>query len=76
VPLGEWLRLEVVCALGTGATGTYDLTIRLPGAKPTRFEKLSTGSPEFRRLRWLGFISLADETAVFYLDDLKLERDE
>jgi hypothetical protein len=76
VPLGQWLHVEIVCALGTDATGTYDLTVTLPGEQPRKFEKLPTGSPEFRRLEWLGFISLANDTAAFYVDNLRLQQAE
>jgi hypothetical protein len=74
VPLGEWIHLEIVCGLGAHATGTYELTVTLPGQKPMRSEKLPTGSPEFKRLQWLGFISLANDRAVFYIDNLELNQ--
>ncbi len=74
VPRGKWLHLEFVCPLGKHSTGTYDLTATIQGQAPQKFEKISVGSPQFKRLRWLGFISLATDTAVFYLDNLKLEQ--
>ena len=40
-------------------------------AAPQPFEE---GTPAWRQLRWLGFISMATEKTVFYLDNLKLEQ--
>jgi len=74
LPLGKWVHFEFVCPLGSQATGRYDLTITPPGQAPERFEGLPFGHGEWRRLQWLGFISLATDTTVFYLDNLKLER--
>lgn len=73
VPLGEWFHVEVVCGLGTQATGTYDLTVTVPGEDPQTFLEQPCGDLEFKRLHWLGFVSLATEEAVFYLDNVKLE---
>jgi len=73
VPLGVWFGVEITCALGAEATGTYDLTLRRPGQSPQRFASLPCGSPRFNRLEWLGFTSLAKEKTEFRLDNLKLE---
>ncbi len=75
VPLGEWVRLAFVCALGSRSTGTYDLTVTVAGQPPRKFPALVNGSPQFRRLHWLGFISVAGDTAAFYLDNVDLARD-
>ncbi|NCO93486.1 MAG: right-handed parallel beta-helix repeat-containing protein [Armatimonadetes bacterium] len=73
VPAGKWVHFEFVCPVGKAAAGTYDLTVTLEGGQPCKFEQLPFGHKEFRRLQWFGFISLATDTAVFYLDNLKLE---
>ena len=36
VPIGKWFRVEFVARLGKEATGTYDLTVTLPGQPPHR----------------------------------------
>jgi hypothetical protein len=59
--------------LGKSATGTFELTVTLPGQKPQRFEKLPCGSKEFSRLEWLGFMSNANRSAVAQLDNLCVE---
>ncbi len=74
VPTGQWIRIEIVAGLGRQATGTYDLAVSVAGQPPQRFEKLPVGSPAWRRLRWLGFISAATDKAVLYLDNIVLAR--
>ncbi len=72
VPIGQWIRFEFVTALGKQATGTYDLTVT-PSAQPPRtFQKLPVGKPGWNRLSWLGFNSLAKDTTVIYLDNVKV----
>jgi len=74
VPLGKWIRIEIVAGLGKQATGTYDMSIAIEGRPPQRFERLPVGSPAWKSLRWLGFISMAREKAILYLDNVRLER--
>jgi len=73
VPVGEWVHVEIVCLLGKQSAGTYDLVLMLPGAKPQAFSKLPCGSDRFKRLEWLGFVSLATQQTAFYLDDVELD---
>jgi len=73
VPHGQWLHLAFETKLGKEATGTYDLTVTVPGQEPKRFEKLPVGKPTWRQFRWLGFISMATDTAVIYLDNVRIE---
>ncbi|MBM3500564.1 MAG: right-handed parallel beta-helix repeat-containing protein [Armatimonadetes bacterium] len=72
VPLSEWLHLDIDCGLGKDSTGAYRLSVTLPDGTEHVFDDLPLGSPEFKRLQWLGFISLATENAVFYLDNIEL----
>jgi len=76
VPTGQWIRLDFLAGLGKQATGSYDLTVTVPGQGPGKFAALPVGNPAWRSLRWLGFISLANGRTVMYLDDVKLERRE
>jgi hypothetical protein len=74
LPLSRWIVFEIVCGVGADATGTYDLSVYLPGrTPPLRFKNLPFGHPEFDRLLWFGFIADGTDDAVFYLDDLQLE---
>ncbi|MFH1919765.1 MAG: right-handed parallel beta-helix repeat-containing protein, partial [Planctomycetota bacterium] len=73
VPIGEWIQLDFLVGLGKQATGKYELTVTPPNQTPKKFTDLSVGNPAWRSLRWLGFISLADQKTLIYLDDVKLE---
>ncbi len=72
-PIGKWVRVTIEAPLGKQATASYTMTVGVPGDEPKRFTELPVGNPQWRSLRWLGFISLADKKTVIYLDDVKLE---
>ena len=72
LPLQRWMNFTLSCALGSAATGTYDLTLRLPGSAPPRHYTGLNCDKGFRSLRWWGFLSEADAPGAFYLDDLSL----
>lgn len=71
VPAGQWVRVEVACGTGVQADATWRLAVTLPGQPPRRFEGLPCGAA-FKRLNWVGFISLATAETVFYLDNVEL----
>lgn len=72
LPLGKWVGIRISCNVGTKANGKYELSIRLSDkTEPLRFTDLPC-DPGFRSLDWLGFISNATESSVFYLDDFKV----
>jgi hypothetical protein len=71
-PPNQWLRIEIVTGLGAQATGTWDLTVTLPGKPPQRFSGLKNGSSDWRQLDWLGVCSNAKQKTVFHLDNIAL----
>jgi hypothetical protein len=72
IPAGKWAVFEIECGIGTQATGTYDLTVTLPGEKPLRHAGLPCGVP-LARLTWFGFIAHGSAPGTaFYLDDVSL----
>jgi NPCBM/NEW2 domain len=72
VPVGQWFTVAVTAGLGPQANGRWTLAVTLPGAKePQRFSDLMCHG-EFRSLDWVGFISYAKQTAVYYLDDVEV----
>ena len=73
VPLEKWVGLEIACGLGSDATSHYDLSVRVPGQRPKKFDHLPCGSDGFRRLEWFGFVSLAEDVATMYLDNVVLD---
>ena len=53
--------------------GMYQLAVTLPGQPPKKFDGLAVGNADWRSLRWLGFISVADAKTAIYLDEVKLD---
>jgi hypothetical protein len=72
LPAGQWVRFVVKAGMGTQSTGTWDLSVTLPGQTAKTFEKLPNGSPDWKSLQWLGFSSTANAATVFYLDNIEL----
>ena len=73
VPLGKWFHIGIACGLGKKAGGNFELTLRVPGEDPKTFNEVPCESEKFEKIEWLGFVSNANQQAVFYLDNLKLE---
>ena len=72
IPVGQWVHIEVMASLGHHSTGTWDLTVTLPDGTPQRFPGLKNGSPDWKSLDWLGFVSNATVSTTYYLDNLGL----
>jgi hypothetical protein len=71
MPAGQWVRFDVTCGIGARATGTYDLTIRLPGAAPQVFNDLEC-NPKFLSLQQFVIMSNTNGPSVFYVDNLEI----
>jgi len=74
LPHGQWVRFQIDATLGRKTDGKWTLTVTLPGKAPQTFKDLPFGKADFRKLRWIGVMSMAAEKAVYYLDDLALEQ--
>jgi hypothetical protein len=74
VPPSQWVHFEVEAGLGARSNGVWDLKVTLPGQPPAEFPGLKNGSPDWKALDWLGFVSNADVKTVFYLDNLSLSQ--
>ncbi|MCX6901104.1 MAG: right-handed parallel beta-helix repeat-containing protein [Verrucomicrobia bacterium] len=72
LPLGQWVHIEAKFAVGRGATGSYDLTVKPRGGEAKSFASLPFGHKDFQRLQWFGFISGATEKTVFYVDNVRI----
>jgi len=72
IPTGQWVRMEMHCAVGAQSDGTWDLTVTPPGGERKTFARLPCGAGPLRHLTWLGFSSMATDVTTFYLDDLAL----
>lgn len=73
LPAGQWVHVDVLCNTGAQADATWQLAVTLPGQAPQRFADLPC-SPSFKRLSWVGFISVATDVAVFYVDNVVVEK--
>ena len=71
LPAGQWCHVEIKAGLGAGATGTWELSLTLPGHAAQRFPALPC-SAQWKSLEWLGFVSNAQEKTAIYLDNLVL----
>jgi hypothetical protein len=72
-PPNEWVHFDITFGLGKQNTGKWDLTVTVRGQDPVTLKDLPA-DPKLKRLEWLGFVSAAEDKAVFYLDNVKLER--
>lgn len=71
IPSGQWAHFEIAAGLGKASTGTWDVSVALPGQPSRRFAGLKSNA-EWKRLDWFGFISNATDVTAYYLDNLKL----
>ncbi|MFA6546750.1 MAG: right-handed parallel beta-helix repeat-containing protein, partial [Limisphaerales bacterium] len=75
VPLDEWIHFEVFAGLGKASTGTWSLSVSVPGQPPREFKDQPFAKPQFKQLTWVGFTSNATNSTVFYLDNFNLSTD-
>jgi len=73
LPHGQWIRFDVKCGLGEQATGTYDLTIKLPDGGPQTLRAVPC-SPDFSFLSCVVVMSMATQPSTFYLDNVGFTR--
>ncbi len=76
IPSRRWVHVEIEARLGKGAPRTFKLTLTPAGEPSGVFDGLPMAGAEFTELHWLGFSSTAAEDTAFFLDNLKIERDE
>ena len=72
LPFDEWIRIEIIAALGDRA-GLWTLTVTLPDGQVRRFDDLKIYTPEWDSLTWVGFVSNATTKTVLYLDNIRLD---
>lgn len=69
IPTNTWVRIEVSTALGEKADGTFTMQVALPDGTVKRFAGLPCEAG-FRRLDWVGFVSVAEHACTTYVDDI------
>jgi len=77
VPLGQWVRLEILIDLGkagqdTPIAKTYRLAVTV-GDKHEVFDAIPYADSEFAKFTWFGFSSTGALESTFCVDNLKLE---
>ncbi len=68
IPSRRWVRFEIITTLGSGS---WDLTVTVPGSEPRMFRGLAANRA-MESLAWWGFVSSAARASAFYLDDVEL----
>jgi hypothetical protein len=71
LPQDQWIHFEIRAGLGAQSSGTWDMTVQVPGEPPHQFTGLPS-QPGWKTLDWLGFISNANGPSVFYLDNVRI----
>ena len=71
-PHDQWFNIDVTFPLGSGS---YELTVRLPGQEPKTFRNLPCHSgTDFQKCGWIGITGNGKAPASFFIDNLKVER--
>lgn len=70
IPAEQWVRFEVVAAIGEGANGRWTLRVTPAGQPMREFQDLPFRSAAMKTLDWVGFISAATEATGFHLDNV------
>lgn len=73
VPVEQWVRVQMDCTLGEERPSSFILRITPGTDMPQVFDGLPISGSEFRALQWLGFVSIATDRAVTYLDDMRID---
>lgn len=71
IPVSQWIVVEVWAQMGNPKGERWGLRFILPDGTEHRFDGLPTDEG-FETLTWVGFVSNATDTSVFYLDDIEL----
>ncbi|MEM7391336.1 MAG: hypothetical protein AAF492_03225 [Verrucomicrobiota bacterium] len=69
-----WSRIEMSAAVGPDQSGRWTLDVIPAGGVKKTFTELEPVSPNWRRVDWFGFSSLANEPVAWYLDDFQISR--
>jgi hypothetical protein len=72
LPQDQWIHFEIKTGLGAQSTGTWEMTVQVPGEPAHHFTDLPS-QPGWKTLDWLGFISNANGPSVFYLDNVVIK---
>lgn len=71
LPEREWVHVEVSTGLGPDRGSSWSLSVRPRSGQAHDWSSLPFGSPDWRTLDWLGFISQANQATTFQIDNLR-----
>ena len=71
IPVNTWVRCEVTVPLAEDNQGTFDLKLTLADGTAKTFAGLAH-EPGFDRLDWVGFVSVAADECVTFVDDIEV----
>lgn len=74
LPLGKWIHLDIRLDLSSPPPQPYRLAVTVAGERARVFDSLPCLHSEFSQLTWFGFSSSGKPGAVFYVDNILLER--
>lgn len=70
---GVWHELELAFELDGNSAPVYSCRVTAAGGETTEIAGLTCRDPQFRRLTWIGLLSMAQDDSVCLIDDIKLE---
>lgn len=70
MPAATWVKFTIECGLGDQASGSYNLTVEIPGKTLEQFKLTCTKA--FTSLRWLGWVSSGTVKGAFYIDEVSV----
>ena len=74
VPTSAWVHVEIEAPLGRASTKKFTLTLVPPNGPRQVFTNLPTTGQDFSELHWIGFVSPTAADAVYYLDNVCIQR--
>ncbi len=72
LPEDQWVHVEMTAGLGPDSTGSWTLSVTVPGRPPIKRTGLPFQNGDWKTLQWLGICSTAERASSFYLDNLVL----
>ena len=58
LPTDRWIHISLVCGVGNRLSGTWNLTVTIPGETPHVFLGITLSDPQFRELDWWAILHL------------------
>ena len=73
LPVGKWVRFEIMADMSEARGSRWTLRVTSSGRKARVFRDLLFANPNCHKLNWIGFTSNANWRTEFYLDNFVLK---